>query len=126
MAKFVNDLVMDAALAAAGPVGSRMTICKAQPVNFADVATQSLMAPVVVVITGPSAGSPSGRQNLMPALADEDVINAATPTQANHVALDDGSTNLLVVTTIANAQDVQDGETMNLTTWTHTVLDPNP
>ena len=126
MAKFVNDLVMDAALAAAEPGGSEITICKAQPVNFADVATQGLMAAVAAIITGPSAGSPSGRQNSIGGLADENVTGAAVPTEANHVAITDGSTNLLVVTTIANPQDVENGETMNLTSWTHTVLDPNP
>ncbi len=126
MAKFVNDLVMDAALAAAGPVGTEITICQAEPVNFADVANQALMAAVVAAVTGPSAGSPSGRQNSIGGLADENVTGAALPTQANHVALTDGSTNLLVVTTIANPQNVENGETMNLTSWTHTILDPNP
>ena len=123
MAQFVDDSVMDAALAVVIAC-DEITICKSQPANYAAIAGEALMATAVASVTGPFAGTSDGRRADVAGFVDAPVANAVLPTQANHVALANSVGGVLVlVTTIAVPKDVQDGQQMDLTGFSHTIRD---
>lgn len=122
MAQFTDDSVMDAALTAAR--GTNMYVCEGQPTNFADITARRLHAtPRTPAYTGPVDGVVSGRRHTIGAQTGITVDQAATARTADHVSVDDGAT-LLVVTTISNAQSVQDGVQIDLGAWDHEFRDP--
>jgi len=117
MAKFVNDLVMNAALDAAH--GTSLIVCAGQPADRAGALAAAL---ATVAITGVdytrANGDTSGRKDTIAQQVD---IAIASSGIADHVAIIDG-TNLLVVTTVAS-QALTSGGTVTVNAFDHEILD---
>jgi hypothetical protein len=108
MAKFTNDVVLDAALDKIA-TATRMTLCSAQPANFAGIAAVQLAD--VTLDSGDftkANGDTSGRKVTV---AAQSGVNVDTSGTSNHVCLDDGTT-LLHVTT-HTGQVLTSGNTVN-------------
>ena len=119
MAKFSDDSVLDAALAEFA-TGTRMSLCTAQPANFAGIAAISLANAVLAGGDFTIAnGDSSGRKSTISAKAGATVDTTGS---GNHVAIDDGTT-LLYVTT-CDAISVTATGTVDFPTWKIEIADP--
>jgi hypothetical protein len=113
MAKYSNPTGLDQALNwFAG--STRMTICSAQPANFAGIAAVSLGSYTMsgANFTGPANGAGTGRKITVGARTGN---NATGTGSVNHIALDDGSTLRYVTTT--PAKSVTSGEPFDVGAW---------
>jgi len=120
MAKMVDNSVLDAALNVIRG-STRMTVCSAQPANYAGIAAVLLapvtMAPADFVIAN---GDTSGRKVTMGAKSTVPVTASGS---ATHVCLDNGAT-LLYATTCASVA-VTNGGQVNIPTWKVEIASPS-
>lgn len=121
MAKWANDLVMDAALDyIAG--STSMVACSGQPANFAGVAAVALAD---VTMAGgdytKADGGTSGRKVTMGAKSGVTIDATGT---ATHIALHDGSVLRYVTTCTSLALTAGGGNTVNFPAWAIEVADP--
>jgi len=119
MAKFTNDLVMDAALDAL--VGNQIHVCSAQPTTRAEaVTTYNLASGAISGANYTKAnGDTSGRKTT---LAAQSGLSITTTGSATHVAITD-ATSLLEVTTCAT-QALTSGGTVDTSAFDHEIGDP--
>lgn len=126
MAKFTNDVVMEAALAKIA-TGTRMTVTSSQPANFAGIAAVMLAdATLTAGVNGASYsdyanGDVSGRKITVLAKTGITVDTSGT---ATHVCIDDGTT-LLHCTTVTS-QAVTAGNTINTAAYDVEFADVTP
>lgn len=120
MAKIVDNSVLDAALTEIA-TATRMTLCSAQPANYAGIAAVALSDAVMSGGDYTNAnGDTSGRKVTVGAKSAQDVDASGT---GNHVALDDGTT-LLYVTTCTDIA-VTSGGTVDFPAWDIEIADPS-
>ena len=123
MAKFMSDSVPDAMLDAIA-AGSRVTVCSAQPANFAGIAAVLLASVAVTPGDGNgdftiANGDTSGRKLTV---AQQASISISASGTATHVCIDDG-TNLLYGTT-CTSQALTSGGTVTVPAFDIEVADP--
>lgn len=120
MAKFANDLVMDAALDYIA-TGTIMTACSAQPTNRTEAVTTYALADVTLAGGDytKANGDSSGRKVT---IAQKSNVPIDTTGTANHVAICDG-TNLLLVTT-CTSQALTAGGTVTFPAFKDEIADP--
>lgn len=121
MAKWANDLMMDAALDyVAGSV--RMVACSAQPANYAGIAAVALAD---VTLAGgdftKANGDTSGRKVTVAAKSSVQIDVSGT---ATHIALHDGTTLRYVTTCTSLALTAGAGNTVNFPAWDIEIADP--
>lgn len=121
MAKWANDLMMDASLDyVAGSV--RMVACSAQPANYAGIAAVALAD---VAMAGgdftKANGDTSGRKVTVGAKASVQIDSSGT---ATHIALHDGTTLRYVTTCTSLALTAGAGNTVNFPAWDIEIADP--
>lgn len=119
MAKWANDLVMDAALDKIA-TATQLLVCTAQP---SDRATALSTAVATQTLTGAftkANGDASGRKVT---IAAQNGLSAGTNGTATHIALIDGS--ILVYVTTCNSQAVTAGNLINVPAWNITISDPS-
>lgn len=119
MPKAISTLVLDGALDVIA-TATRMTVCSAEPANFAGIAAVQLADEV---LTGgdftKAAGDTNGRKITVAQQADVPIDASGT---ATHVCLDDG-VNLLLVTTCAS-QVLTSGGTVTVPAFDDEIADP--
>lgn len=123
MAAFINDTVLDQALAYIDNNCENLYICSAQPTTFAEASSTYKLG----VKATPSIGTPengtTGRKIVVAAITDGTVTDTDT---ATWVALTDDSASLLLCAQALNAgQAVTDGNTFTLTEFDITIPDPS-
>ena len=120
MAKFVNDLAMDALLDYIS-AGNIMTVCSAQPTNRAEAVGTFALADVALAGGDytKANGDSSGRKVT---IAQKSNVPIDTTGTATHVAICDG-TNLLLVTT-CTSQALTAGGTVTIPAFKDEVADP--
>lgn len=123
MAKYANDIVMDAALDVIA-TATRMDVCSAQPANFAGIAAVSLAD--VTLDSGDFSkanGDVSGRK--VTVAAQNGVLIDSSGT-ATHVALSrvSDSTLLLVTTCTSQALTANGSNTVNVPAFDDEIADP--
>jgi hypothetical protein len=118
MAKLDNS-VFDAALNEVA-TATRLTICSADPANYAGIAAVLLGSKSSPGFTGPADGDVSGRKITINAITDGSVTATGT---ATNWALDDGST-LLASGALESSQAVTSGNTFTLTATDIELRDP--
>ena len=121
MAKWANDLMMDASLDYVA-ASVRMVACSAQPANYAGIAAVALAD---VTLAGgdftKANGDTSGRKVTVAAKASVPIDVSGT---ATHIALDDGTTLRYVTTCTSLALTSGAGNTVNFPAWDVEVADP--
>lgn len=123
MAKFVNDLVMDAALAAIAQ-GNILTVCSQQPTNRTEAISTYKLADVAMTPGSGNGdylianGDTNGRKLTILQQTDIPVDSSGT---ATHVAICDG-TNLLLVTT-CTSQALTTGNTVTVPAFDDEIAD---
>ena len=122
MGKSVHNDVLDAGLNYIAANADKLTVCSQQPTTYAEANVTYALGDAVPSFTGPADGDASGRKLTVDAVSGADVDATG---EANHVALlDTGTSKLLYVTTLAEAQDVTAGNTFNLAAWDIELADP--
>lgn len=120
MAKWANDSVLDALLDKVG-TANQILVTTNQPTTRANALSNSLASSS---LTGgdftKGDGTPNGRQI---AIAQKSSVLVTDTGNATHVALVDSS-DLLYVTTVTSQQLTQ-GNTVTIPSWTVTVADPS-
>ena len=121
MAKWANDLMMDASLDyVAGSV--RMVACSAQPANYAGIAAVALAD---VTLAGgdftKANGDTSGRKVTVAAKSSVPIDTSGT---ATHISLDHGTTLRFVTTCTPLALTAGAGNTVNFPSWKDEIADP--
>ena len=114
MAKWQNDLMLDAALDYVA--GSTFAVaCSAQPANYAGIAAVALAD---VALTGgdftKANGDASGRKTTVAAKSGVTIDTSGT---ATHIALHDGTTLRYVTTCTSLALTAGAGNTVNFPAW---------
>lgn len=123
MAKWILDAILDLPLAEIA-TGTRITVCSAQPANFAGIAAVLLAEVVVTPGHGNGDftignGDASGRKVAIAAQVD---LPIDADGDATHVAVDDGS-ELLAVTTCVT-QTLTTGGEVTVPTHDYEFADP--
>lgn len=121
MAKWANDLIMDAALNTIKGDSRIMTACNAQPTTRTEAITTFKLADVAMATADftISDGDTNGRKVRMAEKADVPVDTTGT---AIYVAICD-ATNLLLVTT-CTSQLLTQGNTVTFPVWDDEISDP--
>ena len=121
MAKWANDLVMDAALDYIAGATFQVA-CSGQPANYAGIAAVALAD---VALAGgdftKADGDTSGRKVTVAAKSGVTIDTTGT---ATHVALHDGSTLRYVTTCTSLALTAGGGNTVNFPAWAIEIADP--
>lgn len=122
MAKFANDLIMDAALNTIKGDNRIMTACSAQPTTRTEAVTTYALADVAMNTADftISNGDTNGRKVRM---AEKAAVLIDVSGTVTHVAICDG-TNLLLVTT-CTSQVLTAGNTLTFPAWDNEVSDPS-
>lgn len=123
MAKWLADATLDLILDLVDD-GNNVTVCSAQPANYAGIAAVALATVVVTAGAGggdwtKGDGDVSGRKLTLAQQADIPIDTSGT---ATHIAVDDGAT-LLFVTT-CTSQALTDTGTVTIPTFDLEVADP--
>ena len=119
MAKWANDLVMDAALDYIA-ASTRQTALSGQPANFAGIAAVLLAS--ITIDSGDftkANGDTSGRKVTIGAQSSVSISSSGT---ATHVGLDDGS--VLRYVTTCTSQALTSGGTVTFPAWDIEIADP--
>lgn len=118
MAKKIFDAIIDAQLDAAE--GSRIDVCNAEPINYADIANKDLAGQAIVGSHVKANGDTSGRKNTTP---QQTAVSIHTTGTADHVVESNGVDTILKVTT-CTPQLLTSGGTVDVPAWDHEVGDP--
>ncbi len=123
MAKQVHNDVLDAMLAEIA-TGNQLTVCSAEPANFAGIAALLLAEVVLTAGLGggdytAADGDTNGRKVTVAQQAAMAIDNTG---DATHIAIDDGTT-LLYVTT-CTTQGLTSGGTVTVPEWDIEIADP--
>ena len=116
----ITDNAFDAALNYISGNGSELHILSQEPTSFADVGTFTL-GNAVPSYTGPVDGDTSGRKITVDAISGGSVTGDG---DASHVAITDGSSELIAWQTLASVQTVTNGNTFSLTAFDIEFPDP--
>ena len=124
MAAFINDTVLDQALAYIDNNCENLYICSAQPTTFAEASsTYKLGVKATPSIGSPTNGDSTGRKVVVSAITDGTVTGTDT---ATWVALTDDSASLLLCAqALSSSQAVTSGNTFTLTEFDITIPDPS-
>jgi len=120
MVKSVSDDVLDAALTEIA-TSTTLTVCSAEPANYAGIAAVALAS--VTVAGGDftiADGTTSGRKTTV---AEQAAVSITASGDATHVALDDGVT--LQYVTTAPTQTLTSGGTVTVAAWAVEIADPS-
>lgn len=120
MAKWANDLVMDAALdfIAAGNI---MNICNAQPANRTEATTTYNLATRALNANdfAKADGDTNGRKVTV---AAQNNISVGANGNATHVAISNAT--LLLLVTTCTTQTLTSGNTVSVPAWKDEIADP--
>ena len=120
MVKSVSDDVLDAALGEIA-TSTTLTVCSAEPANYAGIAAVALAASTVAGGDFTIAdGTTSGRKTTV---AEQAAVSITASGDATHVALDDGTT--LQYVTTAPTQTLTSGGTVTVAQWSVEIADPS-
>lgn len=130
MAKFANDLIMDAALDFLINNASQLVVCAGQPASYSDATTDNGSGGNALgeasLASGDftkANGDTSGRKVTVAAKTGISVDAGGT---ADHVAIiDDSNSRLLHVTTLSSSQSVSAGGTMDTQAYDEEIQDPS-
>lgn len=118
MPKFVPDAILDLMLNQAE--GTKIHVCSAQPTTYAEAETTFSLAEATISGSYTAAnGDTSGRKNIIPA---QTALPISTSGTATHVAITDGTSTLLKVTT-CTSQALTSGGTVDTPAFDHEVQD---
>lgn len=126
MARSVNDAVLDAALNHIADNGTRMDVCAGEPTTYtAATSTNSLANFTLTAGAGNgdytlANGDTSGRKVTVSAQTGATINTSGT---ADHLAITDGTSTLLFVTTITS-QAITAGGTVDTNAWDIEIADP--
>lgn len=123
MAKSVHDDVLDGALNIIKNNCTRMTLCSAQPLTYAEGNATYALADVTMAAGDFTAanGDTSGRKLTVAAKTGVPVDTTGT---GNHVALLDVTNSKLLYVTTCTAQGVSSGGTCDIGSWKVEIADP--
>lgn len=127
MAKWANDLVMDAALGAVDDATIEC-VCSAQPTTFTEANTTYKLASSALTAGAGNGdftladGDTNGRKLTVSQKTNVSITNSGT---ATHVALVNGNTNTLLYVTICTSQALTAGGTVTVPVWSITISDPS-
>ena len=117
MSKLIPDAILDAMLTQAE--GTHITICSAQPTNFAGIAAVALASAAMTGSYTKANGDVSGRKNTVPAQTGIPITTSGT---ATHVAIHNNTTTLFLVTT-CTPQVLTAGGTVDTNAFSHEIQD---
>jgi len=122
MAKYQNDLMLDAAFDWIRARVTLMTVCNAQPTTYAEATSTFKLADVALTSTGitVSNGDASGRKMRMTSKANVSVDASGT---ASHIALAGSSGSTLLYVTTATTQSLTTGNTVSIPGWDAEIAD---
>lgn len=112
MAKWQNDLMLDAGLGYITANATEIYVCVGQPTDRANAIAIALTAAATPTFQALADGDVSGRKVAVDALTDEAITASG---DAQHIALCSGTT-LLYVTT-CTLQTLASGGTVTVPTW---------
>lgn len=129
MAKFIADLVMDAALAYIADNGDKIAVCSMQPTTYTELSVTYMLALHAMTVGDGNGdytiadGDVSGRKLTMTAQSTISITNTGT---AQHVAIGKSSatTNVLLVATLTSSQALTSGNDVSIPAFKYTLPDP--
>ena len=121
MAKVASDGMIDGGLTAYG-TGVNLTICAGQPISFADIAVKALASTTLVAGDFTIAnGDTSGRKSTVGAKSA--ILITASGT-ADHVVVDDGTSEYYVTTATPQALIANAANTVSTPAFDREISDP--
>lgn len=121
MAKWQNDLMLDAALDYISTNGTEMYVCTAQPTDRANAIATKLTTVATPSYQANADGDVSGRKLAVDAEVD---IPISASGDATHIAICSGT--LLLYVTTCTTQTLTSGGTVTVPTWDIEIEDVTP
>ena len=112
MAKYQNDLVLDAALDYIKNNATQMAVCSAQPANYAEATSTYKLALKTGLTSGSFTGPADDTSGRKITTVQQAGVTVDTGGQATHVALCSGTVLLLVTT--CTSQTLTGGNTVTI------------
>ena len=110
---YLNDYVLDLALAYLDTNGNQLNICSSEPTNYTEaVTTNSLGVKTSLSIGAPADRTPNGRKVTVASFTDGSVTVNGTATHWSIV--DTGATRLIAAGLLSGSQVVTSGNTFSL------------
>jgi len=122
MAKYQNDLMLDAALAWVRDGISKQTVCSTQPTSYAEANSTYMLATVSITSTDLTIGDgdTNGRKVAIAAKNSVSISNSGT---AAHLALISSSDSVLRYVTTVTTKALTSGDQVNIPTWDIEIAD---
>lgn len=118
MGKLVPDSIIDLMLDQAE--GTHVSVCSAEPANYAGIAAVTLAGPAALGgAYTPANGDVSGRKNTVPATSG---ISIGTTGDADHVVIHNNTDTMYLVTTCP-LQSLTSGGTVDVAAFDHEITD---
>jgi hypothetical protein len=118
---FINDSVLDAAVAKIVSDCDRLDICSAEPVSWANIGTMTLGNKASPTLSAAQDGVTNGRRTVVSAITDGTVTATGT---AGFWSLTDSGTAVMAAYSLSATQAVTSGNTFTLTSFSVTFPDP--
>ena len=112
MAKWQNDLMLDAALNYISTNSVEMYVCSGQPANYAGIAAVALTGAITPTFQSLANGTTSGRKLAVDAKADAAITSSG---DATHIVL--SSATVLLYVTTSTTQALSSGGTVSVPAW---------
>lgn len=122
MAKWQNDLMLDAAFSWIEARVTKMTVCSTQPTTYTEATSTYRLAEVAMTSTDITVanGDTNGRKMTVPAKSGLSVLASGT---AAHVALVGSTGSTLLLITTCTTQALTTGNTVDVPTWDDEIAD---
>src|SRR5512139_3932100 len=122
MAKYRNDLMLDAAFDWVRARVTKINVCSTQPTTYAQATSTYMLAQGTLTSTGITVtnGDTNGRKMHV---ASKTGLTVSVTGTAAHVALSGSTGSTLLLVTTCTTQALTTGNTVNIPTWKDTIAD---
>src|SRR5512139_194810 len=122
MAKYQNDLMLDAAFDWVRARVTGISVCSTQPTTYTQAYTTYMLAKTTMTSTGLTVADSTGSGRKVTMQAKSGVSVTASGTAA-HIALFGSTGSTLLLVTTCTTQALTSGNTVNIPTWKDTIAD---
>lgn len=123
MAKYQNDLMLDAAFEWVNDRATRLNVCATQPTTYAEATSTNMLAQTGALTSTEftvTDGDTNGRKLHV---ASQTGLSVTTSGTADHIALTGSSGSTLLLVTTCTTQALTTGNTVNVPAWDDEIAD---
>lgn len=122
MAKYQNDLMLDAAFDWVRARVTKINVCTTQPTTYAEATSTKMLANIALTSTGITVGNGDTNGRKMH-VTSKTGLTVSTSGVAQHIALTGSTGSTLLLVTTCTSQQLTTGNTVNIPAWDDEIAD---